>query len=505
MEKSNAVKNKFKFIAILVLVLAIVAGTIIGVYNYKNRKLPILAKIVDTDGKLIEQSVLLNAKKNNDGTYSLELPNVVNSFIVDSFYTKNEDRILFDGEETENVLIEEMEGDQSLTNENTNDTENINTNQGENDGTTENKGKYVNKTITLTLTEEELEEEEISLKAQYDKKIIDYNNTQNLQNHSTKNIGEDKKDKLKSIAIKKNEEANKANQSEVINYEIENSQNTAQYTLYNKRYVYDDKIAVTGYVLKNAEFKVEEIELTQEEKELTSAKKVEKKFKVSVNETENLQGQNSLTTGEIITVETINEENNILFYGNVDATEDKYIEAKKFGLISSDTEIYISETKTEEEKQGEKQEQQEGENDKNTPIKEIQIDATKVTGGTAAVSFSHSVGDLNNQLVVDGQDMSSESRLRVNVNTSTPDEIKSHNYNSWTYYPKLIYIWAPTGTTPDFSGATIVDLQRSTSSYWYKIVTTPNGVVGSYALWVKVRIYGDKFCWYLVSVDGQST
>ena len=479
MEKSNGVKNRFRLFAIIVLVLAIVAGTFVAVYNYKNKK--ILAKIIDVDGKLIEQSVLLNAKRNEDGTYSLELPNVVNSFVVDSFYTESDERILFDGEEPEVNLAENTEGEETQDSEKTNDNETTSqTETVENiENNAEYKEEYVNKTITLTLTEEQLEDEEISLKAQYDKKIVEYSRKTNSNNSNTTTISEEEKERLKNLAIQKIEEAKKSNQNVVTNYGEEKSQNTTQYTLYNKRYVYDDKIVVTGYAFRDTEFKVEEIELTEEEKELTSAKKVEKKFKVSVNETENLQRQNSLATGEPITVETINEENNILFYGNVDATADKYIETKKFGLISSDTEIYISETEAEEEKQDEEKEQQEGEIDENTPIEEIQIDETKATGKAVDITYNRAEGEI----------LKAGQGIWVYLNATTselPTSIGSWPFQSPQYFR---YVWTGVGGTPDWSYAAYDNNIQWTStgtSRRFIVVYPPyDWTPGQYTLWVQ--------------------
>lgn len=111
MNKNNAIKNRIKIIAIIVLVLAIATGTFIAFYNFKINNIKVLAKITDVEGKISKKEVILKATKNKDGSYNIQLPSNIDTNYVTEFFTEDNNKIEYDGKEQKNFIItkEELE------------------------------------------------------------------------------------------------------------------------------------------------------------------------------------------------------------------------------------------------------------------------------------------------------------------------------------------------------------------------------------------------------------
>ena len=463
MEKGNAVKNKFKFIAILVLVLAIIAGTIIAVYNIKFKKVQILAKVTDVDGKLTQQDVIINANKNDDGTYNIELPNVVNSFIVEDFYTEDDEEILFNEENSANILKEDTE---EQTTENS---EEITSQTVENtDNNTEDKGGYTNKKITITLTEEELENREINLKAKYDKKVINYDDLYNNFNTGETNIN------LEDLLN------NNENLKEISEEDVKELQEYTTVTLYNKRFIYDDKIAVTAYIPQDTNLNIEEVNITDEEQELTGKKNVKQKIQISKVEEENettLIKFNPVMLEELITVESIDKENNILFYGTEKKDENNYIETEKLTLPNTNNlELYISEKDTKNVEDSEKNTI----NDKS--IEEVHIIETEAIGGDA-VTFSPNGNTTWSKTATTTISFSDEALPYVLQVAVAPNG----NVNMGIHFN---YCWTASSTQPADSSFT--NYSASLDNPDSSVTLTGNLNSGKYYLWIYYTSWGSS-------------
>ena len=208
MRNSKIVIKRIRNIVILGMMLMIVIGTYINIRNSRAEDVTeeVLLKLTDIEGRIKEQEVNINATENEDGTYSVELTNVVNSYVINNFYTEDEEKILYDGEEEIETETEEetlYQEEQEITEE-----ENI-------------ENTYKEFKLTLTLTEEEIENKEINLKAKYDTKTTI---SKELTNETEDQDSND------------SEETENENENETI------------VVLYNKRFIYNDEIAVTGYM-----------------------------------------------------------------------------------------------------------------------------------------------------------------------------------------------------------------------------------------------------------------